>query len=136
SVWSRRRRQRSGPRAMIPRSALWPSMATATTWWSSARADSTAAVTASASARGPSLQKRWRTPQPTEGTSASGMARGYRRSARPLPDGSGRGLGPGGAALDPGRDEQPDERHEDEPDGRRRGEQPEPDQHGEPGDGQ
>ena len=44
-----RSRQRSGPRAMTPRSALWPSMATGTTWSPSA----SAALTACSTARSP-----------------------------------------------------------------------------------
>ena len=58
---------------MNERSALWPSIAAGTTCRSSASAAFTAAVTASASAR-PSLQNRWRTPHPTDGSSGAGMA--------------------------------------------------------------
>src|SRR5690606_20970065 len=74
--------------------ALWPSIATGTTWWSSASAASTAAVTASASASGPALQKRCRTPQPTVGTRGSGMA-----PRVPVPD-PGPSVGPTGDRLD------------------------------------
>src|SRR5450631_401492 len=77
SDWNRRRRQRSAPSAMKPRSALWPSRATDTTWTSSASARLTAWTTAWASqprAPGPeprwgTLQNRWSTPQPEDGAS-------------------------------------------------------------------
>ena len=36
SAWRPWSRHRSGPRAMNPRSALWPRTAKVTTWWSSA----------------------------------------------------------------------------------------------------
>ena len=71
SAWSGRRRHRSSPRAMKATSALWPSIATATTWSPAASARLTAAVTSSASVSGPSLQNRCRTPQPTFGDTAS-----------------------------------------------------------------
>src|SRR5206468_12589293 len=54
------------------RSALWPRMATGTTWWSGASvASATAAAIAAASAIGDTLQKRCRTPQPWLGVTGS-----------------------------------------------------------------
>src|SRR3546814_6318860 len=79
---------------MKPRSALWPSMATGTTWWPSASAERTALRIASPSASGPASQNRCRTPQPTEGTRGEGMwprvvlwPSAASRRAAPLPPG-------------------------------------------------
>src|SRR5687767_12603196 len=58
---------------MKPTSALCPSTATGTTCTPSASAAFTAAATALPSAAGVTVQKRWRTPQPTVGSSGSGM---------------------------------------------------------------
>ena len=45
SAWKACRRARSGPRAMIPRSALWPRVAETRAWWPSPSSASTASST-------------------------------------------------------------------------------------------
>src|SRR5437764_11241241 len=67
----RRSSRQSGPSAMKATSALWPSMAAVTTWWSVASVALTAATTASGSRPGVGLQNRWSTPQPTLGATGS-----------------------------------------------------------------
>src|SRR5665213_3327584 len=75
---------------MKQRSDLWPSMATETTWTSSASACLTAWITAEASqawperpdAGSPNLQNRWSTPKPTEGTRSWFTTISLRRSLR------------------------------------------------------
>ncbi len=86
---------------MSATSALWPSMATETTWTPSASADFTAAVTASASAMGLTRAKRCSTPCPTVGSRGSGMTlRVSARSAAEHLDGDhGVVVGNGGSRL-------------------------------------
>src|SRR5207244_10137102 len=106
-------RHRSGPSARKPRSALWPSTANDTTWWSSAWHAFTAAAIASASAPGLVLQNRCSTPHPTEGETGDVTTRVYEplsstdaparpRGAAGWPVGRGPdGRGPASAGRDP-----------------------------------
>src|SRR6478672_134625 len=94
---------------MKARSALWPRMATGTTWWPVSTVSLTAARTASPSSSGPGWQKRCTTPQPTEGDTGSVMSPRLRGAGLLLaaapPAGYARiGWRPPPALARPGRD--------------------------------
>src|SRR5947209_19455734 len=82
---------------MKPRSALWPSTANGTTWWSSSWQDFTAASTAWRSASSPTTQNRCRQPQPSEGVTGSTIdGEPTTVSSEPVTGGLRRVLGVGG----------------------------------------
>ena len=84
SCWNAASRARSGPSAITPRSALWPSIATQSAWWPSASSDGTASTmrlpppARARPARDRRGSTRCRTPQPTDGVTDSTTAQASR----------------------------------------------------------